>query len=966
METYSEKVLPMVSRNRKKKVFSSSKRLIRYSASINKVKNKNSSSRDISLFTVNDDDNLNIEKEKEEIEKEREKDISIIEDTQSNISNIGSNPDTSVLIEYKITVPLLSNITLKVEYGDLIGIVGEIGSGKTCLLNAILNNLDILNNSNTSKIVINGSISYVPQTPWIINDTIRGNILFNKEYDDERYQHIVKICELEKDFYSFLGGDFIEIGEKGVNLSGGQKIRISMARAVYSNSDIYLFDDPLSPLDPSIRNNIFHNVIKGYLKSKTVLITTHALQYIPFMKHVIHMDKGEIDFIGTANEAMRQYFYREFIKTEKNENDLNEKKINEGENNEPQFKNGILNELNDTDFENMSKNSIINNLNVKLKKKNSVSYSTSSKKVDENTTNKDTNLPNFRSLKKIIDYSGGYFFIIILILINIIWKSCESGSDYILMLWSAESREDERKNRLYLATYVAMSLLAILFIFFRTYSIVKGIFKYNKNMHNSLLEKLLKAPMNLFHDIIPKSHILNRLSKDLDNSIRFFWSINSGSRLLFELLSCLIIALLFNVFCVIPYPLMLFMEYRIFLFYIKGGRALNFLETFTRGAIITKFSETLNGISSIRGFEYQENFRKVYHEKLDDFYKVLIYQNGTSGWFALNLDLICFFLLFFILTFSWIFQKLVNPIVLGLLIGYTLKMIENTYGFFEQYITFEKMYSSMDNCEAYTHIVQEKNFKLRSDKNIKKKNFIKNGQIIFKDYSVKYRPYTDLVLKNINCTINPGEKIGIVGRTGSGKTTLCLALFRILEASKGKILIDDVDISKIDLKLLRDNISLIPQDPKLIDGTLRENIDPLGEYSDDEIVFQLNLIGLAYLIEDDAGLDVEIEADGSNFSVGEKQLICITRAMLKKSKIIIIDEANSSLDYKTDMLIQKCLMKSFQGCTLITIAHKIKTVMEYDRIFVLEEGKLVETGKPEELIAKKKGLFYDLYLQSKL
>ena len=482
-------------------------------------------------------------------------------------------------------------------------------------------------------------------------------------------------------------------------------------------------------------------------------------------------------------------------------------------------------------------------------------------------------------------------------------------------------------------------------------------------MHNSLLEKLLKAPINLFHDIIPRSHILNRLSKDLDNSIRFFWSINSGSRLLFELLSCLIIALLFNVFCVIPYPLMLFMEYRIFLFYIKGGRALNFLETFTRGAIITKFSETLNGISSIRGFEYQENFRKVYHEKLDDFYKVLIYQNGTSGWFALNLDLICFFLLFFILTFSWIFQKLVNPIVLGLLIGYTLKMIENTYGFFEQYITFEKMYSSMDNCEAYTHIVQEKNFKLKADK---KKNFIQKGQITFKDYCVKYRPYTDLVLKNINCTINPGEKIGIVGRTGSGKTTLCLGLFRILEASKGTILIDDIDISKIDLKLLRDNISLIPQDPKLIDGTLRENIDPLGEYSDDEIVFQLNLIGLAYLIEDDAGLDVEIEADGSNFSVGEKQLICITRAMLKKSKIIIMDEANSSLDYKTDMLIQKCLMKSFQGCTLITIAHKIKTVIDYDRIFVLEEGKLVETGKPKELIAKKEGLFYDLYLQSKM
>jgi ABC-type multidrug transport system fused ATPase/permease subunit len=490
--------------------------------------------------------------------------------------------------------------------------------------------------------------------------------------------------------------------------------------------------------------------------------------------------------------------------------------------------------------------------------------------------------------------------------------------------------------------------------------------KFNKTMHNSLVEKILKAPINLFHDIVPKSHVLHRLSKDLDNSIRFFWAVNSGTRLFFELISCLIIAFLFNIFCVIPYPLMLFMEYRIFLFYIKGGRVLNSLETVTRSPIISNFSETYIGISSIRSFEYQETFRKKYHEKLNDFYRVLMYGNGTSGWFALNLDLVCFFLLFFILTFSWIFEKLVNPIVLGLLIGYTLKMIENTYGFFDQYMTFEKMYSSMDNCEAYTHIVQEKSLRMKNDKFLRDNNFPKRGEIKFINYFVRYRPDTELVLKNINFKINPGEKIGIVGSTGSGKTTLCLGLFRILEATRGQILIDDVDISQIGLELLRDSISFIPQNPKLIDGTLRENIDPLRKYSDEEIIFQLNLIGLAYLLDDNGGLEVEIEANGSNISVGEKQLICIVRAMLKKSKIIIMDEANSSFDYKTDSLIQKCLMKSFQGCTLITIAHKIKTIINHDRIFVLERGELVETGKPEELIAKKKGFFYELYLQSKV
>ena len=975
LETYSDKGLPIVERKftRRKKFFGSTKRLVSdLSFSLKKKISDSSNTVNISRFHSSDDENLNIEKTKEEIEKERDKDkdkssvmVSLNEDSQSILE---SSHDNLATISSRITIPLLFNITLKVEYGDLIGIVGETGSGKTCLLNAILNNLDILNFSDKSKIIVNGAVSYIPQIPWIINDTVKGNILLNKEYDEDRYQHIVKICDLEKDFMSLTGGEFTEIGEKGVNLSTGQKMRISIARAVYSNSDIFLFDDPLSTLDPSMGKNIFHNVIKNHLEPKTVLIATHALQYIPLMKHVIHMKDGKIDFYGTAKDAMEEDFYEEFLRTENNENKNKTEESKKGTQNENnidnQYTNTILNELNDTDFENINKTKLFNN----IKKKNRVvsPWSSSSKKLEEANSSKDSSLPNFRSLRIIIDYSGGLFFIILLILINIIWKSCESGSDYVLMLWSAESRGDKRKNQIYLATYAIMSLFAILFIFFRTFTIVKGILKFNKNMHNSLLEKLLRAPINLFHDIIPKSHVLNRLSKDLDNSIRFFWSVNSGSRLLFELLSCLIVAFLFNAFCVIPYPLMLFMEYRIFLFYIKGGRALNILETATRSPIITKFSETLHGICSIRGFEYQENFRKKYHEKLDDFYKVLIYQNGTSGWFALNLDLICFFLLFFILTFSWIFEKLVNPIVLGLLIGYTLKMIENTYGFFEQYINFEKMYSSMDNCEAYTHIVQEKNMKLKIDKFLRESHFPKRGEIEFRNYYVKYRPDTDLVLKNINLKIKPGEKIGIVGRTGSGKTTLCLGLFRILEATKGQILIDGVDISEIGLELLRDNISLIPQDPKLIDGSLRENIDPLGKYTDDEIAHQLNMLGMAYLLDENGKIDVEIEADDSNMSIGEKQLICIARATLKNSKIIIMDEATSSFDYKTDMLIQKSLMQCFEGCTLITIAHKIKTVINHDRIIVLQDGELVENGRPDELIAKKKGVFYELYKQSKL
>ena len=982
--TLSERDLTkLISTKQRKKKFYSQKRLSKSSANIAQFKNR---IHEVSHFNPYNENLIN---EQDAFMKEEENEYkssvkaSVNEESQSimesNLDNKQGNKNNND--NKTMEIPLLTNINLKIEYGDLIGIYGITGSGKTSLLNAICNNLDILNKSNNKndKMIVNGTISYTPQTPWIINDTIKGNIILNKSYEEELYQHVIGICELEKDLLSLQGGDFTEIGDKGEYLSSGQKIRISIARAVYSNSDIYLFDDPLSSLDPSIKNNIFRKVIKGYLKSKTVLLVTNELQYIPEMKHVIHMHDGVIDFIGTAEEAMQQYFYLEYFKddSEKEEN-IEKKKKKEIEKekemelereNEIKSKNNInigsrfLSELNDTDSESINKFSLFG---VMKQKRTKYTYNSHIKKANENNSNKDSLMIDMESLKVIINYSGGLFFVILLVLINIIWKLCESGSDYILMVWSSDSKMNERKNKIFLTTYALISLGAIIFIFSRNFAIVRAIMEFNQKMHDTLIKKLLKAPINLFYDLVPRSHILNRLSKDLDSSIKFFWSVSSSSRLLFELLSCLIIAFLFNVFCVIPYPLMLFMEYRIFCFYIKGGRALNSLETVARSPITTKFSETLNGISTIRGFEYQENFRKNYHKKLNDFYKVLIYQHGTTGWFALNLDLVCFFLLFFILTFSWIFEKLVNPIVLGLLIGYTLRMIENTYGLFEQYINVEKMFSSVVNCEAYTHIVQENISETPLDKKLIKEGFPKRGKIEFVNLYVRYRPDSQLVLKNINFTIEPGQKIGIVGRTGSGKTTLCLSLFRILEASTGKILIDNQDISQIGLELLRESIAFIPQDPKLIDGTLRENIDPFGEYSDDDIIFQLNLIGLAYLLDEDDGLDGVIESEGTNFSVGEKQLICITRAMLRQCKIIIMDEANSSFDYRTDLLIQKSLAKSFEGCTLITVAHKIKTILGYDKICVLNDGEIVETGSPMELISKKEGLFYDLYMQSKI
>jgi ABC-type multidrug transport system fused ATPase/permease subunit len=378
--------------------------------------------------------------------------------------------------------------------------------------------------------------------------------------------------------------------------------------------------------------------------------------------------------------------------------------------------------------------------------------------------------------------------------------------------------------------------------------------------------------------------------------------------------------------------------------------------------IISGFSETLAGLSSIRCYDYGEKFRKEYHQKLHNFYRILIYENGTLAWFALNIDLLGFCLLFFILIIAYFMRNTASASTIGVLLSYVLKLVEKNFYFYDQFNQNERMARSLESCEAYTHIVQEAPLVLKNDENLYKNNFPKTGKIEFCNYSVKYRPDTNIILKNLTFVINSGEKIGIVGRTGSGKSTLCLCLFRILEPTFGKILIDDVDITKIGLSLLREIITVIPQDPTLIEGTLRENLDPAGKFTDDEMTFNMNLIGLAYLIED-KGLDLEIKEDGKNLSVGEKQLICMVRAILRKSKIIIMDEATSSVDYNTESLIQNTILNNLKGSTILTIAHRIKTILSYDRIFVLDKGELIEEGSPKQLIDKK-GSFYQLYSKS--
>ena len=847
-------------------------------------------------------------------------------------------------------IVLLKDINLQIKKGEHIGIIGEVGSGKTCLLNAIINNLQVFTKNNSKgNIKLSGKISFVSQNPWILNTTVEENILFFSPKDENKYKKIISICQLEPDLLTLQKGDQTEIGEKGLNLSGGQKARISIARAIYTESEIYIFDDPLSALDAYVGMNLFKGVFNEYLKDKTFIITTHALQYLNFFDRIIYMNEGRIEWSGTYNEIINQDFYGEFVKS------LERKKSGETKEDEKKEENKEEKEEDDenTEEEESSKSNII-----KLERKKSLLELDSKDKI------------SFSALLSLIKYSGGFFYVFRILSVNILWKAFEVYSDYYLSSWSSITNISSKENNIKLSIYTFITSCGIICLLFRQKYMKQAYLQCYIQVHDLLIDKLLQAPVNLFHDITPRGNIITRLSKDLTDTARINNILSGTIRVIFQIFGSVLVCAIFNIWT-LPLIIFIFIIEVIFSLYIlQPIREISRMEGKYRTPLIGAFSESIYGLHIIRAFQYENNFVDKFNKRMNDYFKILIFQSGISGWYGINLDLISFILLTFILISCCIFKEKYNSQSIGLLLTYSINLIEHLFDFMQRFSRLSKILVSLERCENYTKISQEKYPVLITDKNLKQypsfndktTTFISQGKISFNNYSVKYRPNTPLVLKNLNFEINPKEKIGVVGRTGSGKSTLCLCLFRLLEADKGKISIDDIDISSIGLEMLRKNLTIIPQEPTLIEGTLRENVDPAEIFSDEKILEVLKAVGLDDFLEG-KNLDYKIENNGNNISIGEKQLICIARALIKKSKIILMDEATANIDYKTETFLQNSINKELKECTVITIAHRIKTIINYDRILVLNNGEIVEYDSPKNLLDKK-GLFYQLYKES--
>ena len=844
---------------------------------------------------------------------------------------------------------LLQGINLKINKEELVTMIGETGSGKTCLINAILNNLDLLNFQKQNVKYYNFSpvISYACQDPWIMNGTIRDNIIFYGKYDQEKYNQVINACQLDKDFENLKHGDLTEIGSTGNNISGGQRSRISLARAIYKDADIYLFDDPIPSVDSFVSIKIFHQAIVNFLKNKTRIFVTHDTRNLKSSDRVIVMNNFKIDFNGTYEEFSKDKKYKEII----DENKEN-KKASELNKDITEIKGEYFTNKEDT-FGKLLK--------------------------DEDQVEGKVTCKLYNEYFKIF---GGLLFFIFLFILTLIISGLSVYGELFLTDWTDNAEKEEGdKDKIekdeYYNFFVKYSLIifsSIVVKFIKEFLIAFSNYKGAKRLHEEMISNIMNAPINLFHDILPIGQILNRLIHDLEKTQEIIWTFNTIIISLIGIITSVYVVFLENRETIYAAPIIIILAVFLVNYFISAGRDLNRLDGTSRSPIVSLFSETILGITTIRTFKQESPSKEKFYKRLDDHFGVMLYRHGSDNWLCNSLDLISHIYLTYVLTRAILGMDRFNAAAVGLMLEYSIEFSEELLEAFEQATQVEKSLVSCERCDAFRHLPCERyeNVKIKGKSNdFNDKSWPNQGKVVFDNFSMKYRDNCDLALRDINIEINPGEKIGIIGRTGSGKSSLTLSLFRIIEAYMGSIYIDDVNISNVPLKKLRRSISIVPQEPFLLEGTLKTNLDPLNLYSDDEINDVLTNVKLYEMLEHDSandqtklnGLNTEIKEYGNNLSFGCRQLLCVARAILRKSKVIILDEATSSVDQKTEDIISNAVDNMFNDSTVIIIAHRINTVKKCDRIIVMDEGQIVEVGKPDELIENPDSKFYSLYYQ---
>ncbi|RUS82077.1 hypothetical protein EGW08_010154, partial [Elysia chlorotica] len=798
-----------------------------------------------------------------------------------------------------------SSITMKIPRGKLTAIVGPVGAGKSSLISAMLREMEQL----TGQSSMLGNVAYVPQQAWIQNMTLQNNILFEKLLEEDFYRKVISACALEADIELLPGGEQTEIGEKGINLSGGQKQRISLARAVYQDTDVYLLDDPLSAVDAHVGKHIFQNVIgpEGIIRGKTRVMVTHGVHWLPLVDSIIVMDQGRITEAGTYEELMTHNGpFAQFVRTY----------LLEHEDEEDEDPDGIYiywlrvtlsvsddthkerrNSLKRNPQKSVSARAMVTGLPEKNRNENRL---IEEEKVEEGQVRAAV----FLALLRSFGYLPAAFACFFLVLYNGanmasgIWLSDWTDDEYLANETHEGTDQYASKTYVYLGVFSAISLVQMLANGVFVLLVYTQMVIASQRLHNAMLNSILHQSMAFF-DTTPVGRILNRFSRDVDV---LDFSISRQLRLVLQTFFNLIVILVIisystPIFLVVTAPVMII--YILFQrFYIPSSRQFRRLESASRSPIFSHFAETINGASSIRAYGVCDRFYLDSQMKVDLNQKCSFASNSAA---RTNLDL---------------FQ----------VIGALNMLVQNMTMLETNSVSGERIVDYIGLSPEPAWI----NPNCRPSM-----NWPEQGRISFVTYSTRYRPQLDLVLKGISFTVKEGQKIGIVGRTGAGKSSLSMALFRMIEAAGGSIWIDDVDISTIGLHDLRAGLTILPQDPVLFSGTVRFNLDPFDLHSDAAIWKALDHAHLGTFTRELPGqLEYVCEEGGQNLSVGQRQLMCLARSLLRKTRILVLDEATAAVDLETDALLQETIREAFRDCTVLTVAHRLNTVIDYDKILV--------------------------------
>ncbi|KAJ6642102.1 ATP-binding cassette subfamily C member 4 [Pseudolycoriella hygida] len=849
-------------------------------------------------------------------------------------TELKKSKETEELLQQRDT---LDQISLTVQKGALIGIIGPVGSGKSSFLQALLKELPVKNGS----INIAGSVSYACQEPWIFSASVKQNIVFCNPFDENRYNRIIRSCALDVDIQSFEGGDKMLIGDRGISLSGGQKARINLARCLYRNADIYLFDDPLSAVDTHVGRHLFNECIgpNGFLCESgcTRILVTHQVHFLKEADFVVVLRNGMVDFYGTPEElANLEVDFSEFIRM-KHDDDTEET--------------GTVNETQQLHVD--SKEEV-----AKLED------------VSKNKNQDSAFISYFRSGANVWSLTS-------LFMLFLLSQVLASGCDFWVAFWTAqeENRNFQRNELAFsddrnisqtdnsvtgvLTTYLCMFIHGVLVTALFIVALARSIGFYTiclraaHKIHNAMFKGIISTSLRFF-DTNPIGRILNLFSKDLgtvDESLPK--SLLDASQSLLIMTGSICLTLTVNTYFLVPIIVVgiIFMVAR--KIYLKTSRDMKRIEGITRSPVFTHLAATMQGLPTIRALQAQNVLIEEFDNHQDLHSSCWFLFVTTSSAFGLCLDFLCL-LIISCVTFTFLFATLGSEV--GLAITQVMALTGMLQWGIRQSADVSNNFMAIERIIQYRDLPPEQlPGKLEAIPN----GWPMNGKIEFRNVSYRYSETLSAVLKNVNLVIQPNEKIGIVGRTGAGKSSLIGAIFR-LAIVEGDILIDGINTKSIDLNDLRSKISIIPQDPMLFSGSLRRNLDPFEMYSDTEIWKALEDVELKHIADNPEGLHLPVLLNGSNFSVGEKQLLCLARAILRKSKILIADEATGNVSLSADKIIQQKIREKFVDCTVLTIAHRLNTIIDSDRIIVMGNGEIVEFGSPSELLQSKSGTFYGM------